>query len=265
MDKLHTHVLNGRNVTYQLRGSGPPVLLLHAFPFSSRMWVGQLGSLAMKFTTAAVDFPGFGGSQALPEKSSTIEAFAEAAEAVAKKVNANEPWSVCGLSMGGYVAFEMVRRKKLTLRSLVLANTRAVLDTSAQREARLLMIEKVRTEGAAAVAELMLPKMLTPAAGRARRDRAKSWMLEAGQAGILGALNALLTRPDPEPALAHIHIPTLVIAGEHDPISPPAEMQAFAAKIQGSQYLQIHGAAHLSNYEKAPEFENAVKRFLTQL
>src|SRR5262245_593144 len=154
--------LNGRCVSFRRAGKGPPILFIPAFPLSRLMWEEPMAALAPENTVTAIDLPGFGGSAPLAEEETTMAAYAEAAEAVALGVAPEDAWVLCGMSMGGYVVFEMIRRARVKTRGLVLADTRAVVDTPEQREGRLRMIEKVRERGVDAVVDAQLPKMLTP-------------------------------------------------------------------------------------------------------
>lgn len=254
--------VDGRTISYRRSGKGHPMLFIHAFPFSRLMWEDQLLAVAPTHTGVAIDLPGFGGSTALPEEETTISAYAAACEAIIQKVAPNEPWILCGSSMGGYVAFELIRRANVALRALVLADTRAVIDTPEQRATRVAMIEKARAGGAALVAELQLSRMLTAECDPDVRAQVDHWMRKTPPEGLMGALNALLNRADSVPTLAKIKVPTLVIVGEEDPISPIAEMKQMAASIAESTFITIPNAAHLSNVERTEEFNETLVEWL---
>lgn len=256
---------NGKTISYRRSGKGHPILFIHAFPFSRLMWEDQLLAVAPTHTGVALDLPGFGGSTALAETETTIAAYADACEIVMNKVAPGEPWIVCGLSMGGYVAFELIRRARVKLRALILSNTRAVNDTPEQRAVRVAMIEKARAGGAAIVAELQLSRMLTDECDSEIVKKVDHWMRKSPPDGLMGALNALLQRADSVPTLATIHVPTLVIAGEHDPVSPVAEMQQMASAIANSRFITIPGARHLSNIEFPEEYNNILVSWLAEI
>ncbi|MBI3818267.1 MAG: alpha/beta fold hydrolase [Planctomycetes bacterium] len=257
--------IDGRTLSYRRCGKGHPILFLHAFPFSRLMWEDQLLAVAPTHTGVALDLPGFGGSTALPEASTTIAAYAEAAEAIMKKVAPDEPWILCGLSMGGYVAFEIVRRANFALRGLILCDTRAVADSPEQRAVRLQMIEKVRSGGAAMVAELQLSKMLTTGCDPEIRAQVDHWMRRAPAEGIMGALGAMANRLDSRETLKTIKAPVLVIAGANDTVAPPAEMKQFAETIENATFAVIPDASHISNVERPADFNELLIEWLYEI
>jgi pimeloyl-ACP methyl ester carboxylesterase len=254
--------LDGRTVSYRRSGKGAPILWIHAFPFSRLMWEAQMAAFAPTHTVVALDLPGVGGSTALPEEETSVAAYARACEAVANKVNPNDPWIVAGLSLGGYVAFELVRRHHLRMSGLVLADTRAVLDTPAQLAGRHATLATAREQGAAPVAESLLGKMVTDACPEEVRAQVLAWMRATPKDGMLGTIHALITRPDSVPTLAKIEVPSLLLVGEHDPISPPAEMEAFGNQLKRATVVRLAGAAHLSNIEQPEAFNDAIRGWL---
>jgi pimeloyl-ACP methyl ester carboxylesterase len=226
------------------------------------MWEEQMAAIGRSHTTAAIDLPGFGGSDALPEAETTMAAYAESCEAVARHVNAEDPWIVAGLSMGGYVAFEMWRRRNINIKAMILADTRAMVDTPEQLAARMAMIEKAREGGADFVANAQLSKMVTANCGFDLRERVAHWMRHAPAEGLLGAMHAMVKRPDSVPTLATIDVPVLLLCGEEDPVSPPSEMAAIAGGLSDATFVKIPGAAHLSNIEQPALFNDALYKFL---
>ena len=171
---------------------------------------------------------------------------------------------VAGLSMGGYVAFAFWRRYPERVRGLILADTRAEPDSAAAQAGRDAAMVTVQQMGAAAYADEMLPRLLAPAsqadvkiAGAARK-----MMAEQPVEGIIGALGGLRDRADSRPTLPTITVPTLVIAGEADVITPPADAQAMAAAIPGARLVVIPKAGHLSPLENPRAFNAAVRAFL---
>ena len=140
---------------------------------------------------------------------------------------------VGGLSMGGYVAFAMLRRHPERVKALILLDTKASADTAEGRQGRFQMMQQARDEGATAIAKAMLPRMLSERA-RTEQPELASWLRELMAAdpvnGIVGALHALAERPDSTRLLASIRFPTLVIVGGDDPITPPAVAEEMARR-----------------------------------
>ena len=172
---------------------------------------------------------------------------------------------VGGLSMGGYVAFALVRHAARYIRGLVLADTRPQADTPEGVEGRRKMLALVREKGPAAVADEMIPKLLGEHTRRTRPDVAQSvraLILASSADAIANAITALMTRADSTPLLASIHVPTLIVVGEQDTITPPALSEQMYQAIKGSEYVAIPDAGHLSNLEQPEAFNAALARFL---
>ncbi len=231
------------------RGRGMPILLVHGFPLDHAMWEAQIEPLAEHWRVIAPDLRGFGGSQVVPGVA-TMEQMADDLNALLNAMAIDEPIVICGLSMGGYVAFQFWRKYVSRLRGLVLCDTRAVADTPEAAAGRLKMIEHVHSAGTAYVAVAMLPKLFAPDTLRnepATIESQRQKILAASPEGVAAALRGLAERPDVWDYLPKIALPTLVIVGEHDAISTVEEMRGIAGAIAGSQFVVIprrpHGSA----------------------
>src|SRR5437660_7325337 len=167
--------------------------------------------------------------------------------------------------MGAYVAFAMFRHAPRYFQGMVLADTRPQADTPEGVDGRKRLIALVRSRGAAAVADEMLPKLLADETRQTRPDivdRVRELVLANSTEAIAGAIAALMTRPDSTPLLASIHCPTLIMVGERDAITPPPISDAMRAAIPGSELVTVQGAGHLSNVEQPRSFNQALARFL---
>jgi len=170
--------------------------------------------------------------------------------------------------MGGYTAFAYVRKYPADLRGLILVDTKAEGDSAEQKQGRQKMIELVRDKGAGAVAEQMLPKMLaedTPRTRLAVAATLRSIMEQCPPETIEHALAAMRDRPDQTPTLAAIKMPTLIIVGDHDSITPVAVAQGMQKQISGAQVAVIKGAGHMSPMEQPGQVNQAMGRFLAGL
>jgi pimeloyl-ACP methyl ester carboxylesterase len=168
--------------------------------------------------------------------------------------------------MGGYAALAFVRRHALRLRGLVLADTRATPDTPEARENRGKQADKVRKEGTAAIADAFLPKLVgetTNAQNPALVARLKDIILANPPAGVVNALAGLAARADSTPTLREVRVPTLVVCGAEDTLTPVADSEALHAGIAGSRLEILPKAGHLSNLEAPGEFNAALVKFLT--
>jgi 3-oxoadipate enol-lactonase len=254
----------GAEIAYDVRGRGDAVLLLHAFPLGLAMWDAQADALAARFQVVRFDARGFGGSPP-GDGPLSMERIADDGVALLDHLGLSRA-AVCGLSMGGYAALAMVRRHADRLRALVLCDTRAGADTPEARRARAELAEKVLRDGSAAAAEAMLPKLLGATTQRERPQvvaRVRHIIEGNPPRGIANALYGLAARADSTPTLREVRVPTLVVCGEEDVLTPPAESEALHAGIAGSRLERIPRAGHLSALEDAGAFDAALLRFLT--
>jgi pimeloyl-ACP methyl ester carboxylesterase len=263
-----TQSVNGANLSYQERGAGArTVVLLHGFPLDARMWDAQIAALGDGGGNRVIapDLRGFGRSKS--DTPFTIESLADDIHALLTGIGAL-PVVVVGLSMGGYAALAYAKKYPADLRGLVLVDTKAEADTEEGKAGRQKMIDLARREGSKAVAEQMLPKMLAKDAVEQRPQQAQALrgIMEAcPPKTIEHALAAMRDRPDRSAELASIKVPTLIIVGESDAITPPPVAESMAKKIPGSQLIVIRGAGHMSPMEQPEQVNRALKAFLERL
>jgi pimeloyl-ACP methyl ester carboxylesterase len=252
-------------VAYDVRGNGPAVLFLHAFPLNRTMWDAQVRALAGTHQVVRFDARGFGETPP-GDALLTMERIADDAAALLDHLGLSRA-TVCGLSMGGYAALAFVRRHPLRLASLVLADTRTAPDTADGRRSRAAQAEKVRREGPAAIADAFL-KNAVGATTQAERPevvaRIREMILAAPPRGIVDALAGLAARADSAATLREIRVPTLVICGAEDTLTPVADAEAIHHGVPGSTLEIITRAGHLSSLESPSEFNAALARFLAK-
>lgn len=263
----------GRTLAYldSAPGAGPrPTLVLaHAFPLGAQMWEPQLRAMPDGWRLIALDLRGFGGSTD-PDPEASFPSLDEYADDVIDLLTGLELDQAVlgGLSMGGYVMLAVMRRAPELARALVLADTRAGADSSEGRAARRGMLALVDREGPQGVAQEMMPKLLGRTTIETNPDAAETVRrLIKGQspAAIRGAILRMMHRPDATPGLSAIAVPTLVIVGEEDTLTPPAESEVMAGAIAGATLVTIPGAGHLSNLERPDRFNDALMPFLGRL
>ena len=254
--------VRGTTLSYQDRGAGPAVVLLHGFPLDSRIWREQIAALADRFRVIAPDLRGFGESKS--DDPFTLPALADDVHALLEDLGAL-PCVLGGLSMGGYVALAYAKKYPADLRGLMLIDTKAEADTAEGKQGREKMIDLVRKEGPKAIADQMVPKMLAGDAAGQRPQSAASLraLMEAcPPKTIEHALAAMRDRPDRAGELASIEAPTLVIVGESDAITPPDVAEAMARKIPGARLVTIRGAGHMSPMEQPEQVNRAIRSFM---
>jgi pimeloyl-ACP methyl ester carboxylesterase len=173
---------------------------------------------------------------------------------------------LCGLSLGGYVAFEFLRRWRERVRGLILMGTRPEADSAEGRRARDALIGRVREQGAIAAAEAMLPRFFSAQVPPEIIEQVRAMILRTPVPGIVGALSAMRERPDSTPLLETLTgVPTLVLVGAEDMITPPVIAQGMAAAIPGARLMEIPGAGHLPCVEQPVPTTRAILKFLQSL
>lgn len=259
-------MVNGVNLAVEVRGEGPAILFVHGYPLDHTIWAHQVDALD-GFRRIAPDLRGMGRSDA-PDLGYGMGIYADDLAALLDTLGVDEV-VLCGFSMGGYVAFEFVRRWQQRVRALVLVSTRAEADTPEGRKARDAASALARESGAGAIADAMLPQMLTSVtigAASGLVERTRALMAATPVAGIAGALAAMRDRADSTGLLTELEgIPSLVIVGEQDPLTPPDRARAMAEAIPGSRLVVISGASHLTTMEKAEEVTRAIREFIAGL
>jgi pimeloyl-ACP methyl ester carboxylesterase len=213
------------------------------------MWEAQVAYLGTLVPVVTVDLPGFGGA---PD-AGRVMSMAAAADHCLLQLDAAEVKTavVCGLSMGGYVAFELWRRARARIGGLVLANTRAGADTPQGAEGRRALAERLLAEGNAFLAESPPPLLSGGAPGHLRAT-VRRWIADQPATSIAAAALGMAERPDSRPDLAGIDVPTLVVTSTADALIPPEVSSPMAEQIPKADLALIEGAGHLSNLE-APE------------
>jgi pimeloyl-ACP methyl ester carboxylesterase len=250
---------------YVERGRGLPLVLVHGFPLDHTMWHGQLDALSDRYHVIAPDLRGFGKSGVTPGLA-TMPLMADDLARLLDGLAIREPIALCGLSMGGYVAWQFGLRYRERLAKLILCDTRAIADTPEAAANRIGLADRVQKEGSAFVAESMLPKLFAPATIEAKApcvEATRQVILRTDPKGIAAASRGMAQRPDVSPWLARFDMPTLVLGGEHDVISTPAEMRGFAQQMPDARFVEIAGAGHMAPLEKPDEVNAAIREFLT--
>ncbi len=256
--------IHGFEMVYDDTGAvGTPLLLIHGYPLDRTLWLAQRDALADVARVIIPDLRGFGESQ-LVSGPVTVDTYAEDLNELLDTLQVQNA-IIGGMSMGGYIAFAFYRKYPERVRGMILVDTRAQPDTAEGRKGREESIALARAEGAEAIADRMLPKMLTsetlatrPEVGNGLRDLMARQRVQA----IVNALEALRDRPDSTPTLAKISVPTLIVVGAEDTLTPPKDSETMRSAIQGAQLAVIPQAAHASNYEQPEEFNRVVREWL---
>ena len=238
----------------------PTVVFLHAFPLNAQMWQAQMEAVgADGFPVLAVDFPGFGAAPSNGQR--TVQEFAQWIIDALERERVTDAVLV-GLSMGGYVAFRILERHPALVRGLVLADTKASPDAPDARTKRLKMAARVESEGTGFLQSELVPNLLSKTVGAEVLLSVQQLAGDAAQSAVYNALAALASRPDSRLMLEDIVIPTLVLVGEEDLLTPIGDAEIIAGAIPNARLEVIRGAGHLSNLEQPQAFNAALLEFL---
>lgn len=245
-------------------GEGPVIVFIHGFPLDHTMWQPQLEEFSHTHRVIAPDLRGFGQSEDSAGVS-TMEGFADDIADLLDRLNIHEPVTVCGLSMGGYVAWQFWKRYPHRLSRLIQCDTKAIADTPEARQARRESSDRVMNEGTGFLADSMPDKMFSSTTKSNRPElveEVQQVIRRSSPLGISAALLGMAARPDVTEWLPRIQVPALLIVGEEDAISPPAEMKAIAAALPQGAIEVIPQSGHLAPLENPQHVNRVIREFL---
>jgi pimeloyl-ACP methyl ester carboxylesterase len=246
-------------------GSGPALVLLHAFPLSSAMWLPQREGLADLVRVVTPDQRGFGGSP-LGDDEPSLDRVAEDVVALLDRLGL-ERVVLGGLSMGGYAAMALLRAAPERVGGLLLADTKATADPEAAAANRLRVADAVLAEGPKVLVDEVLPKLLgatTTASRPLVAGRVRALLEAAPPAAVAWAQRAMAARPGSLDVLRRTDVPALVVVGEEDALSPPDDARAMAEALPQGRLVVLPGAGHLSSVEVPEAFDDAVRAWLLE-
>jgi 3-oxoadipate enol-lactonase len=255
-------------LAYVDHGAGPVVVLLHGFPLSRVMWAEQVDVIGSAYRVIAPDLRGQGESPA-PEGIYSMDEMADDVVELLEGLEVNQPIVLGGLSMGGYVALSLALRYRTRLRGLMLIDTRAVADTpEAAKNREETATAVLETGNPSTLIKTMIPRLFGKTTLEHHPERIQPMltiMEKTSAVGIAGALRGMAVRPDRRGDLAGITVPTLVLVGEEDVISPPDEARGIAQSLPNARLEVIPKAGHLAPYENPAAVNSAIVSFLQGL
>jgi pimeloyl-ACP methyl ester carboxylesterase len=263
--------LSHGDLAYVDRGHGLPVLLVHGFPLNHTMWSSQIEALSPLLRVIAPDLRGFGQSplgEADPRHGIAMEQYADELVELLDALGIAEPIVLVGFSMGGYIAWQFVRKYPERLCALIQCDTRAAADTEEGRAGRIKMAEKIAEWGSARVAEMMGPRLFSTHGFETEPQlmaELRRVVSRTAPAGIAAAQRGMAARPDVTELLPTIQMPTLVLVGADDVISTPQEMRSIAAAIPEAAFVEIPAAGHMTTMENPAAVNDAILSFLQEL
>ncbi len=256
--------IHGKEVSVVVEGVGHPLLFVHGFPLDGRMWDFQRAFFAQKYQVIVPDLPGFGKSE-LGESVMPPSAYADVLAELLAGLQIDQLVTLCGLSMGGYIALEFWKRHPSKLSRLILTHTKASADSSEAIANRKKVAESALENGSKEMATAM-PKKLTSAGTQNNNhsliERLSKMISDQSGVAIAAASLGMAERKDFVLELNQINIPTLVIAGSDDALIPAAEMKGMSEAIPSSEFIVINQAGHLSPMEQPEIFNMTLQSFL---
>jgi pimeloyl-ACP methyl ester carboxylesterase len=262
---MQAHI-NGNTLAFNDQGTGLPLVFLHAFPLNRTMWMEQETALSSQFRVITIDLRGHGESDA-PLWHYSLDQAADDVRGLLDYLSIRQAVFV-GLSMGGYILFAFYRKYADDVKGLVLADTKAQADTDEGKQARFDMAQMAYKQGAKAITDIMVPKLLSAATiqGRPELVQRVRTMIESNQvSGIAGDLMAMAQRPDSLPLLRQMTCPVQVIVGELDLPTPPSDARLMTDRIPHAELAIIPRAAHLSNLEEPGLFNETIRSFVANV
>lgn len=259
--------VNNLNLSYDDIGDGSiPIIFLHGYPFDKTMWKGQLDFLKSSYRVIACDIRGFGKST---DEESTLSIDLFGNDLIQFMDNLNiEKAIVCGLSMGGYIALNVMKRFPSHFEALILCDTQCIADTDEGKEKRYKVIKEIEADGVTNFNEGFIKNVFHKDSITNKKELVKqlrSVVFYNSKNIITKGLAALAEHSETCSTLSEINIPTLIICGREDQVTPLAQSEYMNKHIKKSILHIIDNAGHVSNLEQPKEFNKYLGEFLTDL
>ena len=249
--------VNGTMLYYRESGEGRLALFVHGFPLDHTVWLDQLLGLGHVRRCVAVDLRGFGRSEPITDENLSMEIMADDLAALIEALGESDA-DIVGISMGGYVAMALWALRPEMVRSLTLLDTKATADSMEARASREALIAQVLEHGRVHVANTLGPALVGPEASVSVRARLRSMIEGTRYETMVAALEGMRDRPDRTATLRTLNVPSLVVGGEHDRLTPPAEIRGLAEIIPGARSAIVRGAGHLPPLERPDKVNESI-------
>ena len=261
-----TH-LKGPKISFEDVGKGAiPFIFIHGFPFDKTSWQPQMDFLKSENRVIAYDIRGFGSSTAGRMKKS-MQLFGTDLIKFMDALSI-EKAIVCGLSMGGYILLNAVERYPDRFEAIILSDTQCIADSEEAKVKRNKAILQIKAEGLTSFADGFINNVFCQESLDNKKDlveKVRNMILATSPATVTGTLTALAQRSEMCTSLNKILIPTLIMCGKEDKVTPPSQAEFLQSKIAYSTLQIIEKAGHLSNLEQPEEFNKHLAAFIAAL
>lgn len=257
--------INNLKVSYNDEGpdDAPVVVFIHGFPFNKSMWTPQVEALKATFRVITYDVRGHGNTDARTTEFS-IDLFVKDLLGLLDVLQLDKV-VLCGLSMGGYIALKAIEKHPERFSALILSDTQCIADTPEAKAKRMAAIEKIKESGVEKYTEESLPNFFAAESLHSKPAevaKVKEMMLATSASVLTNTLHALANRQETCSKLATIAVPTLILVGKEDKITPPDAARFMEGKIPNAKLVIIEKAGHLANLENPDQFNNQLTAFL---
>ena len=256
-------IINGISVFLEGNSKNKSIVFIHGFPYDSTMWRAQIDEFNEKYFCVAYDIRGLGDSPA-GDGQYTMESFVDDLELILTELKLDKP-VLCGLSMGGYIGLRALERFENKFSAVVLCDTRSEADNNEGKLKRSAAIKRINSEGIAPFAKDFITNCYGDHYKQNHKEEFERRITKSSgfdPVGVKGSLLAMLGRNDTMEYLGKIKIPTLIICGEHDALTPLPVMKAMADKINNAEFVIVKNSGHMSPIENPEEVNEAIKKFL---
>lgn len=253
-------------IVYYVHGQGPPVFLLHPFPVNHEFWLPLAPALETRYRLILPNLRGHGDS-GVGEGPATMEKHAADLERVMDDAEVRRA-PFLGVSIGGYVLFELWRRSRSRITALGLCNTKAGEDPTEARAARLQAAGGVFERGTEPFFQSMVPRLLSTTTRETRPDLVEGalrMMREMSPDDVAQVQRGMADRPDSMDTLKTIDVPTLLVTGEEDILTGSKEAELMHRRVSGSELRVIPKAGHYSAWEQPEEAGKLFRQFLDRI
>jgi pimeloyl-ACP methyl ester carboxylesterase len=259
-------LINGLSVFFEGSSSNKPIIFIHGFPYDHTMWKTQIDELSRNYFCVAYDIRGLGESPA-GDGQFTMEQFVDDLEIIVNELKLEKP-VICGLSMGGYIALRALERMQDKFTAVILCDTRPEADNNEGKLKRAAAIKRINLEGLTPFTYDFIRNCFADEFKNNKQSELKKIIEKSSEfnsIGVKGCLLAMLSRTDTTQNLSNIKIPTLVICGEKDSLTPTSVMKEMFHKIPNADYVEIKNAGHMTPIENPEEVNKAIINFLSKL